>query len=331
MVLADSVWTWEDASALGEEAFARQVQATERGRRGGREGGRWGGAGAQGWSGGGTAAGARTGAPGTFGGSANGGPGTSRQPVPSGIAPGLSGAVAGSGVAQAGGAARGAGGNGHAPNGMGNGSTGAGNGHGRMVQRVIPHVSPLRGGGVLGELVVDMAADAGAAGPRGGGAPARPGSDSGAGPAPAVMTGRGQSSSGGAGSPAAGMPGSSALRPETDDSMAWSDDEPPLPMEAERAVARQAAAPTQPLEAAGATLHLRFGSLSGERLGEAFAAVRELLRSRPGQTSVVLDVPLGDGRTQPMELRTRVAYDAELLAELGRRFGGAVTPELSPG
>jgi hypothetical protein len=32
-----------------------------------------------------------------------------------------------------------------------------------------------------------------------------------------------------------------------------------------------------------------------------------------------------------MELRTRVAYDAELLAELERRFGSTVVPELSPG
>ena len=260
VVLADSVWTWEEAAGLGEGAFARQVQSFEQGRRGGRGAGRWG-------------------APAAVDASSTGG----RPGGDGAVGTGLRGAV--------GGAPNGHAANDHAPNGHA----------GHVVRRVIPHVSPLRGGGILGELEIDVP----------------------------VATGR--APTGGAIGPAE----RSALPPSTARSVAslappaFSDDEPPPPIEAERAAARRAAAPTRPLEAMpGEALHVRFGFHSGEPLAEVFAAVREILRSRPGQTPVVLEVPLGDGRTQPMELRTRVAYDAELLAEFERRFAGAVTLEL---
>ena len=203
VLLAETVWTWEDASALGDEAFARRPRPPS--------------------AAGAVAARAGDGAdpapragmvvarpaargppgPGSFGGSANGGPGTFRQPVPAGIAPGLPGSAPGGGIA--GGAGHGTDGNGygrdpngngngygHDPNGNGNGSTGgAGNGHGRTVRRVIPHVSPLRGGGVIGELVVDMSADSGSAGARGGRTTTGPGAGVGAGRAGMAGVGRG--------------------------------------------------------------------------------------------------------------------------------------------
>ena len=43
----------------------------------------------------------------------------------------------------------------------------------------------------------------------------------------------------------------------------------------------------------------------------------------------VLHVPAGGGREQPMQLRSGVAYDAELLGEVERRVGGLVRLELS--
>ncbi len=301
VILADSVWTWEEATALGAEGFASQVQAAERGRRGGREGSRWGGSnvGAERGSRSGSRSRSRSW-------SRRLGDGRPRWQ------PGVPGP--GVGLVPAGARERGNGTGEHGSNGLtpnrhvslnhsatGNGPNGlapnahAPNGAASTVGRVVPHVSPLRGGGVLGELVVQVAASAGS------GAAARA-----AGPTPATAH-------------------------ESDPGASWSEDESALPPEAAQAEARQAAAPTRPIEAAGATLHLRFGALSGDELADAFAGVREILGGRPGQTSVMLQVPLGDGRTQPMELRTRVAYDAELLAELERRFGGSVVAELSPG
>ncbi len=291
VILADSAWTWEDAVAQGEEAFARQVQSLDRGRRGGRDTGRWGapaggtGAGVSGPAGA-AAGGAWNGL--RAGGNGNGG-GHAGAAGRSGYDPAASGAAGRSGYDPAA--------SGAATNGRASGQPGA-NGHGGTVRRAIPLVSPLRGGGLLGERWIEVPAGTGRA-------PTARGVERRAGPPTAA---------------------------ELPEPPSFSDDEPLLPAEAERAIARQAAAPTRPVEAlSGEALHLRFGSLSGERLAEAFAGVREILRARPGQTPVILDVPLGDGRTQPMELRTRVAYDTELLAELDRRFAGAVTPELFPG
>jgi hypothetical protein len=49
---------------------------------------------------------------------------------------------------------------------------------------------------------------------------------------------------------------------------------------------------------------------------------KAVLRERPGATRVVIHVPApGDGSALPMELRSGVAYDAELLAEVRRRLG----------
>ena len=51
-------------------------------------------------------------------------------------------------------------------------------------------------------------------------------------------------------------------------------------------------------------------------------AFQQLIRARPGSTRVVIHVPTGrTGSELPMELRSGVAYDAELLAEVGRRLG----------
>ena len=53
-----------------------------------------------------------------------------------------------------------------------------------------------------------------------------------------------------------------------------------------------------------------------ERLKAVFA-------ERPGPTRVVLHLPASGGDSLPLELRG-VAYDAELLAEIGRRVDGLV-------
>jgi hypothetical protein len=58
---------------------------------------------------------------------------------------------------------------------------------------------------------------------------------------------------------------------------------------------------------------------------------RQLARERPGDTKVVVHVPAPGGAALPMELRTRVAYDAELLAEIRRRLGeGIVQLSVAP-
>jgi hypothetical protein len=51
--------------------------------------------------------------------------------------------------------------------------------------------------------------------------------------------------------------------------------------------------------------------------------------AHPGDTAVVLHLPAAGGRSQQMQLRTRVAYDAELVATIQRRLGGVVTLELA--
>jgi hypothetical protein len=57
-----------------------------------------------------------------------------------------------------------------------------------------------------------------------------------------------------------------------------------------------------------------------------------LLKQRPGATRVVFHIPQQDGATLPMEVRLGVAYDAELLAEVGRRLGeGLVRLEIAAG
>jgi hypothetical protein len=68
-------------------------------------------------------------------------------------------------------------------------------------------------------------------------------------------------------------------------------------------------------------LHIRFAPASDERLVALFAELKTLIKSRPGETAVVLHIPAGPGRTQEMRLGVGIAYDMELAAEVGRRFG----------
>jgi hypothetical protein len=170
--------------------------------------------------------------------------------------------------------------------------------------RTVPLVSPLRGGGVTGSIDVLV---------RAGSAPvARPA------PRPPEP-------------PIAAVPVQRPTASGTDlDTERATDDEPPWPEEAQRQEAVAAERPTVPLEAgAGHTLHVRFGSAPLERVVEAFGVLRELFAGRPGETPVVLHVPAGAGREQPMQLRAGVAYDAELLGDVQRRVGGLVLLQLS--
>jgi hypothetical protein len=101
------------------------------------------------------------------------------------------------------------------------------------------------------------------------------------------------------------------------------DDEPPLSEEAGIDVGRAATTTTAPLEAGpGQALHISFGPAPDERIVSAFTELRAIIRERPGGTPVVLHVPAGPGRTREMRLGSGIAYDAELVAEVGRRFGG---------
>jgi DNA polymerase-3 subunit alpha len=100
-------------------------------------------------------------------------------------------------------------------------------------------------------------------------------------------------------------------------------EEPPLPEEVRAAVAATALAPSLPVEAGpGGRLHVTFSAgLPADELEAAMATVRDLFRERPGQTQVTVYLPQGAGKPLlPMELRTGVAYDARLVAELARRL-----------
>ncbi|HET7702830.1 MAG TPA: hypothetical protein VFK35_05480, partial [Candidatus Limnocylindrales bacterium] len=101
------------------------------------------------------------------------------------------------------------------------------------------------------------------------------------------------------------------------------DDEPALPDEARARAAQASAAPTAQIESQpDQVLHVRFGGGSSDRLVLAMETFKTLLRERPGGTRVVLHVPAPSGSgSLPMELSRRVAYDAELLAEVRRRLG----------
>jgi hypothetical protein len=69
---------------------------------------------------------------------------------------------------------------------------------------------------------------------------------------------------------------------------------------------------------------VRFGGVPAARLILAMEAFRQIARERPGDTRVVVYVPAQGGAALPMELRTGVAYDAELLAEVRRRLGEGI-------
>src|ERR1019366_722385 len=92
-------------------------------------------------------------------------------------------------------------------------------------------------------------------------------------------------------------------------------DEADLPDDARGQARAAAAAPTVPTEGpADRGLPVRFmGGAAAERTMEE---LRMLIRARPGATRVVLHVPGVRGGELPMELRSGVAYDADLLAEV---------------
>jgi hypothetical protein len=108
-----------------------------------------------------------------------------------------------------------------------------------------------------------------------------------------------------------------------DGPFAEADVEPALPDEARARAAQASHAPTPQLESQpDQILHVRFGGATSDRLVLAMETFKTLLRERPGGTRVVLHVPApSGGGSLPMELSRRVAYDAELLAEVRRRLG----------
>ncbi len=107
-------------------------------------------------------------------------------------------------------------------------------------------------------------------------------------------------------------------------------EEPALPDEARDAALDAVAEPTRPLTAGpGHVLHVRFRGESTDRLFDAMRAFRALIRERPGDTPVLVHLDVGGATGLPMALKP-VAYDADLLAEIGRRLGdGAVDLQLA--
>ena len=246
VLLADAVWDWDEAMAMGPDAFARLVAAGERGR--GRGNGHGDGRG-------------------------NGHAAAGRPPVSHGVPV------------------------------MGEG----------FVTRRIPWVSPLRDGGVRGELEWRL------------GAPARP-------VAVAVDSGDGETSLA-VMDPAMAAPGPGDGLPEPQSLNGLGEsDEPPFPAEAWQPMARSAAAPTSTTVARhDQALHVRFGSAAPDTLAAAFESLKVILREHPGETAVVVELPAARGANQAMPLRSGVAYDSELLAAIERRLGaGLVHVELSP-
>jgi hypothetical protein len=99
-------------------------------------------------------------------------------------------------------------------------------------------------------------------------------------------------------------------------------DQPALPEEARAQVRAEELAPTLPVEASpGQALQIRFRAAPPDELVGAFEQLKALIQDHPGETTVVLRLPAGQNREQRMQLRTGVAYDAELLAALRRRIG----------
>jgi len=104
------------------------------------------------------------------------------------------------------------------------------------------------------------------------------------------------------------------------------DVEPALPDEARERAAVDAASATVPLGTSGLgqILHVRFSRGPSVKLVPAMESLRQVIRERPGETQVVVHVPGPAGAILPMPLRTPVAYDAELLAEIQRRVGEGI-------
>jgi hypothetical protein len=168
-----------------------------------------------------------------------------------------------------------------------------------VVTRTVPLVSPLRGGEVGGTIEVRLPSSG----------------------VPAVRP-----------APRPPLPSAEAPEPRSVAVLGAEHEEPPLPDEARLAVVA-AAAPdeaTRPVVAApGQSLHVHFGLTPAEALARAFEELRAVIAEHPGETPVVLHLPVSGGRVQAMQLRSGVAYDTELLAEIGRRLrAGLVTLEL---
>jgi DNA polymerase III subunit alpha len=276
-LLADLVVTWEDAVALGRDAFARQVAAGDRGQ-------------------------ARRRVPVGPGGGQGGG-------VPAGIAaprPVERWTPAAGDLAPNG--------NGHASNGNVRPAsagpavaTATRPGLGRRPE--IAYVSPLRGGRIPAAGPLELPATGGGSGVATTASPA------------AVSA-----------IPTTDLPPIAPPEPVLthDDSDAGSasdhDVEPALPDEARDRAAADAASATMPLGTSGLgqILHVRFSRGPSVQLVPAMESLRQVIRERPGETQVVVHVPGPAGAILPMPLRTPVAYDAELLAEIQRRVGEGI-------
>jgi hypothetical protein len=104
------------------------------------------------------------------------------------------------------------------------------------------------------------------------------------------------------------------------------EEEPALPDEVRARAASAAEAPTTAVEVAGdRVLHVRFAATApADRVIAALESLRSVIRDRPGETRVVIHVPGAAGAPLPMELRSGVAYDVDLLAVVERRLGGGL-------
>ena len=277
VLLAESVWTWEQAEQLGPEQFAGTVAEAERSRGRGRGGNGWRSRGADGGNG--------TNGPNGGNGNANGyggngyqtaaGPGPSVVAVPVG-------------------------------------------GDGRpaiddVIVRVIPRVSPLRGVTLDGEVRVEIRSG-----------PVRPTAAVPVTRPPALAPAQGAEPHSGfstvqgpADSPRPVLVAASAPP---------ADDEPPWPIEAEQSLVREANRPTQPLDARpGQTLHVHFHGAEPDRIVPAFESLRVILRSRPGDTPVVLHIPNGNiARNSRCTCAQRLPTMPELVALVRRSVGSDV-------
>ncbi len=140
VLLADAVWSWEDAVAMGPDAFARAVAAGDRPRRGGRDRGTWGDRTGPG-SGRGRSVDLRPPGGGGDGASRPGGSPPDDRPGAGGAPPGMvTRPIAAVAVASA----------------AGGGGTPEATGQRPALVRTVARVSPLRGGGVVGTLEVTI-------------------------------------------------------------------------------------------------------------------------------------------------------------------------------
>jgi DNA polymerase III subunit alpha len=293
VILADSVWIWDEVASMGEGQFAQAVAAGDRGRRGGRRRNGNGSAAGSGFGrGGGSAEGS-----GSFVATAPVGPATAPFGPATPVGPA---APARPAIAAA-------------------------------ETMVIPRVSPLRGAQPGGTITITIggglaqAPRASSSRPPGRpqSAPRPPGPPLPAPvPEPAPLPHAPSPDSFGSFEPfeplsgLAAPPAFEALAPD-------GSDEPPLPDDASAAVVRAAVAVTAPVEAGpDQVLHVRFAPASDDAIVAAFGQLKALITSRPGGTPVVLHIPAGSGRTHEMRLGAGIAYDADLLAEVDRRFDG---------